>query len=166
MAPRPRKVAVRRLQAQALNTHGSPEIFVLRHASEGIIQTGEDSDAFASDADVDFGDDLAACYEANPTPPDRSDFPGAEIPEVVEDSARFSEYGQLDVRPHIAVSEMVHLDALLGVDDEASFIQEAILAETFVEPPQLTRLGKRLGLSETVISQDEFLAAYKNSIQN
>ena len=44
--------------------------------------------------------------------------------------------------------------------------QETILAETFVEPPQLTRLGKRLGLSETVTSQDEFLAAYKNSIQN
>lgn len=44
--------------------------------------------------------------------------------------------------------------------------QEPILAETFVEPPQLTRLGKRLGLSEIVTSQEEFLASYNNFIQN
>lgn len=37
--------------------------------------------------------------------------------------------------------------------------QEEILATTYVEPPQLTRLGKRLGFKNTVRNQDEFLAA-------
>ena len=40
--------------------------------------------------------------------------------------------------------------------------QEQILATTYVDPPQLTRLGKRLGLKQTVRNQDEFLAALKN----
>jgi energy-coupling factor transport system ATP-binding protein len=35
--------------------------------------------------------------------------------------------------------------------------QEEILAQTYVDPPQLTRLGKRLGLKETVRTQEEFL---------
>jgi energy-coupling factor transport system ATP-binding protein len=35
--------------------------------------------------------------------------------------------------------------------------QEEILAQTYVDPPQLTRLGKRLGLKETVRNQEEFL---------
>ncbi|MBC7878880.1 MAG: ABC transporter ATP-binding protein [Anaerolineales bacterium] len=39
--------------------------------------------------------------------------------------------------------------------------QEEILAQTYVDPPQLTRLGKRLGLKETVRNQDEFLKALK-----
>lgn len=43
--------------------------------------------------------------------------------------------------------------------------QEEILAQTYVEPPQLTRLAKRLGLAETVTSQEEFLAAYQKSIK-
>ena len=37
--------------------------------------------------------------------------------------------------------------------------QEEILAGTYVEPPQLTRLGKRLGLKQTVRNQEEFLNA-------
>jgi energy-coupling factor transport system ATP-binding protein len=37
--------------------------------------------------------------------------------------------------------------------------QEEILATTYVDPPQLTRLGKRLGLKETVRNQEEFLNA-------
>lgn len=37
--------------------------------------------------------------------------------------------------------------------------QEEILATTYVEPPQLTRLGKRLGFKETVRNQEEFLNA-------
>jgi energy-coupling factor transport system ATP-binding protein len=40
--------------------------------------------------------------------------------------------------------------------------QEAILATTYVEPPQLTRLGLRLGLKETVRNQEEFLTAIRN----
>lgn len=40
--------------------------------------------------------------------------------------------------------------------------QEEILATTYVDPPQLTRLGKRLGLKNTVRNQEEFLAALKN----
>jgi energy-coupling factor transport system ATP-binding protein len=39
--------------------------------------------------------------------------------------------------------------------------QEEILAQTYVDPPQLTRLGKRLGLKETVRNQEEFLKAIK-----
>jgi energy-coupling factor transport system ATP-binding protein len=39
--------------------------------------------------------------------------------------------------------------------------QEEILATTYVEPPQLTRLGKRLGFKNTVRNQEEFLDALK-----
>jgi energy-coupling factor transport system ATP-binding protein len=35
--------------------------------------------------------------------------------------------------------------------------QEEILAQTYVDPPQLTRLGKRLGLKKIVRNQEEFL---------
>ncbi|MBL8062497.1 MAG: ABC transporter ATP-binding protein [Anaerolineales bacterium] len=37
--------------------------------------------------------------------------------------------------------------------------QEETLAQTYVDPPQLTRLGKRLGLKETVTRQEEFMQA-------
>ncbi|MFN8435116.1 MAG: ABC transporter ATP-binding protein [Anaerolineales bacterium] len=37
--------------------------------------------------------------------------------------------------------------------------QEEVLAQTYVDPPQLTRLGKALGLKETVTRKDEFLKA-------
>lgn len=37
--------------------------------------------------------------------------------------------------------------------------EEEILAQTYVDPPQLTRLGKTLGLKETVTRQEEFLKA-------
>lgn len=37
--------------------------------------------------------------------------------------------------------------------------QDEVLAQTYVDPPQLTRLGKRLGLKETVRNQEEFLKA-------
>jgi energy-coupling factor transport system ATP-binding protein len=40
--------------------------------------------------------------------------------------------------------------------------QEEILATTYVDPPQLTRLGKRLGFKETVRNQEEFLNALKS----
>lgn len=40
--------------------------------------------------------------------------------------------------------------------------QEEILAQTYVDPPQLTRLGLRLGLKEVVRNQKEFLAILKN----
>lgn len=36
--------------------------------------------------------------------------------------------------------------------------QEGILATTYVDPPQLTRLGMRLGFKETVRNEKEFLA--------
>jgi energy-coupling factor transport system ATP-binding protein len=39
--------------------------------------------------------------------------------------------------------------------------QEDILATTYVDPPQLTRLGKRLGFKDTVRNQEEFLNALK-----
>jgi energy-coupling factor transport system ATP-binding protein len=36
--------------------------------------------------------------------------------------------------------------------------QDEILATTYVDPPQLTRLGKKLGFKNTVRNQEEFLA--------
>lgn len=42
--------------------------------------------------------------------------------------------------------------------------QEEVLAQTYVDPPQLTRLGKRLGFKESVLSQKEFLNSLKKSI--
>jgi energy-coupling factor transport system ATP-binding protein len=39
--------------------------------------------------------------------------------------------------------------------------QEEILATTYVDPPQLTRLGKRLGFKNTVRNQEEFLSAIR-----
>jgi energy-coupling factor transport system ATP-binding protein len=39
--------------------------------------------------------------------------------------------------------------------------EEEILASTYVDPPQLTRLGKRLGFNETVRNEDQFLNALK-----
>ena len=49
------------------------------------------------------------------------------------------------------------------LDGEAHEVlgQEEILAQTYVDPPQLTRLGKLLNLKETVINQEEFLKAIK-----
>jgi hypothetical protein len=41
------------------------------------------------------------------------------------------------------------------------FSQEEILAQTYVDPAQLTRLGKKLGLKETVRNQEEFLNLLK-----
>ena len=42
--------------------------------------------------------------------------------------------------------------------------QEKILATTYVDPPQLTRLGLRLGLKETVRNQEEFLTAIQGRV--
>lgn len=39
--------------------------------------------------------------------------------------------------------------------------QEQVLATTYVDPPQLTRLGKRLGFKETVRNEEEFLSVLK-----
>lgn len=39
--------------------------------------------------------------------------------------------------------------------------KEEILAQTYVDPPQLTRLGKRLGMKKTIRNQEEFLTALK-----
>jgi energy-coupling factor transport system ATP-binding protein len=40
--------------------------------------------------------------------------------------------------------------------------QEGTLAQTYVDPPQLTRLGLRLGLQKIVRNQEEFLKALKS----
>ncbi|MBP6177572.1 MAG: ABC transporter ATP-binding protein [Anaerolineales bacterium] len=39
--------------------------------------------------------------------------------------------------------------------------QEEILSQTYVDPPQLTRLGKKLGFKEIVRNQEEFLDALR-----
>jgi hypothetical protein len=38
--------------------------------------------------------------------------------------------------------------------------EEEMLASTFVDPPQLTRLGRRLGLPQIVCDQAGFLQVY------
>jgi energy-coupling factor transporter ATP-binding protein EcfA2 len=40
--------------------------------------------------------------------------------------------------------------------------EEEVLASTYVNPPQLTRLGARLGIPQTVYDQAGFLQAYRN----
>ncbi len=40
--------------------------------------------------------------------------------------------------------------------------EDKLLAQTYVDPPQLTRLGKRLEFERTVRNQEEFLAALKS----
>jgi len=49
------------------------------------------------------------------------------------------------------------------LDGKASDVlgQEDVLATTYVDPPQLTRLGKRLGFRETVRNEEEFISALK-----
>jgi energy-coupling factor transport system ATP-binding protein len=44
------------------------------------------------------------------------------------------------------------------------FGQEEVLATTYVDPPQLTRLGKRLNFNKTVRNEAEFLAALKRQV--
>jgi len=41
--------------------------------------------------------------------------------------------------------------------------QDEILATTYVDPPQLTRLGKKLGFKNSVRNQEEFLAELRSS---
>lgn len=41
------------------------------------------------------------------------------------------------------------------------FGEAEILATTYVDPPQLTRLGKKLGFNKTVRNEDEFLTALR-----
>jgi len=40
------------------------------------------------------------------------------------------------------------------------------LARTYVEPPQLVRLAKRLGIAQVVRNPDEFLAAYRSDLES
>jgi energy-coupling factor transport system ATP-binding protein len=49
------------------------------------------------------------------------------------------------------------------LDGQANVIlgQENILATTYVDPPQITRLGKKLGLDSTIIDEDKFLDVLK-----
>lgn len=42
--------------------------------------------------------------------------------------------------------------------------QDEALATTFVDPPQITRLGKGLGYPQTALNQDEFLNMYSQAL--
>ena len=48
---------------------------------------------------------------------------------------------------------------LLDGKAETVFAEEALLNSTYVEPPQLTRLGKRLGFAQVVYTPEGFLKA-------
>ncbi len=54
---------------------------------------------------------------------------------------------------------------LLDGPTEQVLGEEQVLARTYVEPPQLTRLAKRLGIARVVRTQDEFLEAYRGLIE-
>ncbi|MFO8036988.1 MAG: ABC transporter ATP-binding protein [Anaerolineales bacterium] len=43
------------------------------------------------------------------------------------------------------------------------FSQQETLAKTYVDPPQLTRLGTKIGLSQTVTDEDSFLRTYRET---
>jgi ABC-type hemin transport system ATPase subunit len=49
---------------------------------------------------------------------------------------------------------------LLDDDPRTVFGREEALARTHVEPPAVTRLGKLMGLDETLLSPEELLAAF------
>jgi len=57
---------------------------------------------------------------------------------------------------------MSHGKVILDGQAAAVLGQEEILATTYVDPPQLTRLGKRLGFKNTVTNKAEFLATLKD----
>jgi energy-coupling factor transport system ATP-binding protein len=44
--------------------------------------------------------------------------------------------------------------------------QEEVLAVTYITPPQLTRLGLRLGLPEVVLNSEELIASYRHRLAN
>ncbi len=50
---------------------------------------------------------------------------------------------------------------LLDGPAEQVLIQEEVLASTYVEPPQLTRLGRRLQLPQVIVNQNQLLDALK-----
>lgn len=52
---------------------------------------------------------------------------------------------------------------LIDGDSRRVFAQPDVLAETFIEPPQVTRLGMALNLPQTVVTVDKFLAAMRES---
>ena len=60
------------------------------------------------------------------------------------------------------VIAMAQGQVLLDGPANAVLGQEEVLASTYVDPPQLTRLGKQLGFEQTVRNQDEFLTALKH----
>lgn len=63
----------------------------------------------------------------------------------------------------IALSQgQILLDGPAGV----VLAEEEVLARTYVDPPQLTRLGRRLGLSQTVRNQAEFLDGYRDWVKS
>lgn len=57
------------------------------------------------------------------------------------------------------VIAMAHGKILLDGKANEVLGQDEVLATTYVDPPQLTRLGKRLGFKNTVRNQEEFLSA-------
>jgi energy-coupling factor transport system ATP-binding protein len=61
------------------------------------------------------------------------------------------------------VIAMAHGKVLLDGKTNDVLSQDEILARTYVDPPQLTRLAKRLGFRHSVRNQDEFLAELRTN---
>ena len=61
------------------------------------------------------------------------------------------------------VIAMAHGKVLLDGKTNVVLSQDEILARTYVDPPQLTRLAKRLGFRHSVRNQDEFLAELRTN---
>jgi len=55
---------------------------------------------------------------------------------------------------------------LLDGPKEMVLGMEAILAQTYVEPPQLTRLGMRLGFEKTVCTSEQFLETLRRRLDH
>lgn len=56
---------------------------------------------------------------------------------------------------------LAHGKVLLDGHANDVLAQDELLATTYVTPPQLTRLGKKLGFTKVVRTEDEFLDEYK-----
>ncbi len=93
--------------------------------------------------------------------------PASPVPHSIVEAGRENPSGMherlsFQVKRESRLHSLNPLTKLL-LDGRAGYVlgQEETLAQAQVEPPQLTRLGRRLGLKTTVKNQEEFLSALR-----
>jgi hypothetical protein len=68
---------------------------------------------------------MTSFAEASAVAPHRLHLPRPEITEAVKHPTHIRKQSRLHIRAHLPVGELPHLDALLGIQQEASLVQEA-----------------------------------------